>query len=147
MVMKVKVLGNEKGYLNIKDLNFVEDEEDAEFILIRKEEWMNTSIKGLLHNEVHVLNQKDILYFESDKEAVYAVTKAYRYLLNEKLYELEQLVNQDFFRISKSVIVNIQHINKIKPSLNRKFSLTIVNGDVVDVTRTYYLLFKELIGI
>lgn len=65
-----------------------------------------------------------------------------------RLYVLEKALPPELFvRISNSVIINRNAIRKIRPALSQKFYLTLKNGAVVDVTRTYYVRFKEYYGI
>ena len=90
------------------------------------------------------INIKDIEYIESFDNDVYAIVGKDRYKINEKLYSLEEKLNEyDFIRISKSVLVNIIKIDYIKPMFNCKLKLVLVNNDIIEVNRTYLKSFKE----
>ena len=90
------------------------------------------------------IDSKDILYFEALDNEVFAIVSKERYYVLEKLYILEQaLIQKNFVRVSKSFLVNIAHINLIKPMLNSKLKLIMSNKDVVEVNRTYVKSFKE----
>lgn len=90
------------------------------------------------------VNIKDIEYIESFDNDVYAIVGKDRYKINEKLYSLEEKLNEyDFIRISKSVLVNITKIDYIKPMFNCKLKLILVNNDIIEVNRTYLKSFKE----
>lgn len=90
------------------------------------------------------VNIKDIEYIESFDNDVYAIVGKDRYKINEKLYSLEEKLNEyDFIRISKSVLVNITKIDYIKPMFNCKLKLVLVNNDIIEVNRTYLKSFKE----
>ncbi len=66
----------------------------------------------------------------------------------EKLYYYEELYcSREFIRVSKSFIVNIKEIEKIKTTFNRKFILVMNNKEEIDVNRSYYETFKERIGL
>ena len=66
----------------------------------------------------------------------------------ERLKALEQVLPADrFLRISNSAIVNLKKIKRIESSLLQKFILHLTNGSKVDVTRSYYYIFRERIGI
>jgi DNA-binding LytR/AlgR family response regulator len=43
--------------------------------------------------------------------------------------------------------VAVHHIKSIRPALTQKFLLTLSDGSKVDVTRTYYYIFKEFLGL
>lgn len=95
--------------------------------------------QGVKHVDI-----KDILYFEALDNDVFAIVGNVRYYVLEKLYVLEQaLTERNFVRVSKSFLVNIAHINFIKPMINSKLKLIMDNKDVVEVNRTYVKTFKE----
>ena len=60
-------------------------------------------------NELFKINIKDIILFYSDKKNNYCRTKDGEYKVKNKLYELEKQ-SYNFVRISKSCIVNIEHV-------------------------------------
>lgn len=55
----------------------------------------------------------DILFFETEESLIYAHTLNEVYQVKYKLYELEEILPQNFIRISKSTILNINHIYSI----------------------------------
>lgn len=89
-----------------------------------------------------------ISYFEAFDNEVFAVINKERFYVLEKLYVLEQaLTEKNFVRVSKSFLVNINQIEYIRPMLNSKLKLIMVNKDVVEVNRTYVKSFKERMNI
>lgn len=90
----------------------------------------------------------DICYIEAlgREITVYTTGKAYR--VSQRIYQLEnQLPEEKFIRISNGIIIHRKSIKRIIPGLSSKFYLTLVNGDNVTVTRTYYYKFKEYFKI
>ena len=70
------------------------------------------------------------------------------YRSRDRMYELESLLDpKDFLRVSKSVIIARKHVKKIRPSLSMKYILTMSDGTLVDVTRSYYSDFRRFFGI
>lgn len=66
----------------------------------------------------------------------------------KRLYELEELLeDRGFFRCSKSVIMNLSKVVKLKPEITRNILATLVNGEVIVVSRRYATELKRLIGI
>lgn len=57
------------------------------------------------------IENNDIVMFYSDKKNNYAKVKDKKYMVKNRLYELEK-ISMDFIRISKSCIVNIRHVKK-----------------------------------
>lgn len=76
----------------------------------------------------------DIIMFYSDKKNNYCVVKDKRYRVKGKLYELEK-INIDFIRISKSCIVNINHVKKFDMSETGKIIVIMDNNTEQIVSR------------
>jgi two-component system response regulator LytT len=103
---------------------------------------------GKMNNEIFNLSYDEISYIESYGHEVYAVTVKGRFLIRERLFEaFDKVEKYNFLRISISVIINKKHISSISATLNRKFHIRMDNGDIVDVTRTFYNDFKKHFGI
>lgn len=101
---------------------------------------------GYRGKEIFLLRPSDVLYFESFGNEIICHTHDQEYSVKYKLYEIVYLFyDHPYMRISNSYIVNLKHIKSIKPTLNSKFILTLSNNDTVEVTRSYYRLFKEYI--
>ena len=99
-------------------------------------------------DENFVIEANDVLYFEAfdDRTFLYTIDNVLEVKL--RLYELEAFLSEkDFIRISKSHIVNINKITKLKPELNRTLLLTLCDGEQLSVSRNYVKQFKELLSI
>jgi len=91
---------------------------------------------------------EDIVYIESFGHAVEVQTPEKRYQATDRLYRIFSLLDPaKFLRISNSVIIAGNKVKRITPTLSSKFILTMINGKTVDVTRSYYYIFKEYFGI
>ena len=89
-----------------------------------------------------------ILFIESYGHDVDVHTTDGIYASQDRIYQLEQRLDPtEFLRVSQSVIVSRRHVKKIRPSLSMKFVLTLSDGTLVDVTRSYYSAFKDFFGI
>ena len=90
----------------------------------------------------------DIVYIEAYGHDMEVHTSERSYRLTERLYKLlDALGPERFLRISNSVIIAKDKISSIAPTLSMKFVLTMQNGKKVDVTRSYYYIFKDSFGI
>ena len=58
----------------------------------------------------YFLEPSQILFFESTADHTYAHTRHHIYRVKSRLYILETLLPTNFLRISKSAIVNVNHI-------------------------------------
>lgn len=89
---------------------------------------------------------KDIFYIESYGNEIDVIMKAKILKSKDKLYVLEEtLKNYAFARISKSILVNLDHIVAIKKIVNGKIQITLVNKKVLEVNRTFAKEFVKLI--
>lgn len=81
----------------------------------------------------------DILFFETDEKGISAHTKTDAYQSKYKLYELENILPSFFMRVSKSTILNINHIYSIDRNLTAS-SVVAFSGThkQVYVSRYYY---------
>lgn len=80
----------------------------------------------------------DIYYFESIDKKTFVYCEKTVYRTEYRLYEiLQQLSNSGFVQISKSCIVNINMLDRIKSLPNSRIEATLKNGERVNVTRKY----------
>ena len=108
----------------------------------------NLIVKGQEDGSHHVVPVSEIIIIESFGHAVEVHTNRGSYRSSDRLYQLTNLLDPDkFLRISNSVIIAKDKVKQITPSLSMKFSLTMENGKRVDVTRSYYYIFKEAFRI
>lgn len=105
-------------------------------------------IVGRLDEDVHLVLLRDVIYIEGINNDTYAHTAKREFSIKEKLYELEpQLIDKKFIRISKSYIVSIHKVEKIKPQINGKLLLFMSNNVKLEVSRHYLPSFKKLLGM
>lgn len=103
-------------------------------------------IEAFNEGETIYINLNDILYFEAVDNKTFMYTNDTVLSTSMKLYELEiRLSDKDFFRCSKSAIVNIRKIVKLKPELTRNILATLTSGEIVVISRRYAADFKKLI--
>lgn len=148
--MRIKLrLGNGKKERVAEELARmgVEITEDSDLILT-EEGYCGGELHCKEDTDIVLVPLSEVLYIESLGKDVFVHTKGRRYTTAARLYALEQnLPGEQFVRISNSVIIRKNAIRKIRPALSQKFHLTLINGDAVDVTRTYYYKFKDEYGI
>ncbi len=85
-----------------------------------------------------------IVTIESFGNDVFAFTDKDEIELEAKLYQLEEdLFTEGFFRISKSVIVNVAKIESIASGFNGKLILYLDNQKKTEVNRSYTKVFRQ----
>ncbi|MBO4457655.1 MAG: LytTR family transcriptional regulator DNA-binding domain-containing protein [Butyrivibrio sp.] len=99
-------------------------------------------------DEIYKVKLKDIYYFEVLQRKAFVYVKSDVYETRLKLYEFEEKTRgTSFFRASKSMIVNADKIDHVKPSLSGRFEVTLLNGEKVIVSRQYASLLKKVMEI
>lgn len=95
-----------------------------------------------------MLTPKDIYYFESVDNKVFAYCQKEVFEVRKKLYELEKDYSKnDFLRISKSTIVNLSKISYLTPTFNGRFEAILKNGEKTIISRQYVSALKNQLGI
>ena len=154
-MIRIKLLVSDARYDEIeRELvakGFVVDE-DADLILTEKDLFVDHLIvrsgSNGSENERVRISTDDIIVVESFGHDIVIHTPRGSFKAAERLYQLERLLHpEQFLRVSNSAIVARSQIKRIIPALSSKFILTMSNGQSVDVTRSYYNIFKERLGI
>ena len=94
-----------------------------------------------------MLNPKEIYYFEAVDNKVFAYGEKEVYEMKAKLYELEEdFEGTDFFRASKSSIINLSQIKSLTPAFNGRFEALLYNKEKVIISRQYVSELKKKLG-
>lgn len=103
----------------------------------------NNKLATFKNNTEYYLNIDTILFFETNSNIIDVHTTDEVYNIKITLYELEEILPNTFTRVSKSTILNIDHIYSINKSLA---SSNIVQFNKshkkVYVSRFYYKILK-----
>lgn len=103
---------------------------------------------GSKDSEVFRLNLNDIFYIESVDSKTFICTKENVYESKMKLYEIEHMLqNTNFFRCSKSMILNISKIRSVSPALSGRFEAKLINNEAVVISRQYVPQLKKKLGM
>ncbi len=148
--MKIRLMVSEERYSAVYSeltAKGFEIDESADLILSENNVYVKHLI-GRQGDELFRLDVKDIVRIESFAHDVIAYSGGAEYRLSERLRRLEEILDpDDFIRVNNSAIVAAAHTKSIRPALSQKFLLMMSDGSKVDVTRTYYYIFKEYLGI
>ena len=150
--MEIKLAVSKERYEQIKSILLecgIEVSDSAELVLYEANRFADHLIVKKQEDSCrYVVPVSEIILIESFGHTVEVRTKEEVYQATDRLYQLANLLNPDrFLRISNSVIIAKDKVKQITPSLSMKFTLTMENGKRVDVTRSYYYIFKETFGI
>ena len=91
-----------------------------------------------------VIDISQILYIESVDGRTFAYTAEDVLRLEYSLAQLEQLLNSiNFFRCSKSMILNIDKVTALKSLASNRIDATMCNGEHILISRTYASDFRK----
>lgn len=89
---------------------------------------------------------RDVELFDSEGKYVRIYAGAEEYLIRETMVQLGQILDpRRFIRISRSAIVNIDHIREIQPWFRGDYVVTLTSGRHVNTTKSYRDSLKNLI--
>ena len=125
----------------------IKDSQDSEYEIRRRGSGLRY-LQGRKEDQQFYISVDDIFFIESMGHDILLHTRDDIYNSSERLKSLEVILDPDkFLRISNSVIVNLKQVKRIESSLMQKFILHLTNGSKVDVTRGYYYIFRDKLGI
>ena len=98
--------------------------------------------------KIYQLPLSQVYYFEAVDGHVFAYVEKNVYDTKFRLYELEERLRQtDFFRASKSTIINLSKVRNIGPDFNGRFEVYMKNGEQLIVSRQYVPVLKKKLGL
>lgn len=98
--------------------------------------------------DIHLIEPQEIYYFETVDQRVYAYCASEVYEIRSRIYELEEaLAAKDFFRASKSVLLNLNVIKSLSPAFGGRFEAVLKNDEHVIISRQYVSILKEKLGL
>lgn len=101
-------------------------------------------ITGSKDGKLFVLEGDEIYYFESVDKKTFMYTDKDIYENTMRLYELEErFSNTDFFRASKSTIINLSKVKIITPMFGGRLEVVLENDEKLIVSRQYVPLLKS----
>ncbi|MCR5823715.1 MAG: LytTR family transcriptional regulator DNA-binding domain-containing protein [Lachnospiraceae bacterium] len=105
------------------------------------------SLSAVKDNETYMIRTDKIYYVESVDKRSYVYTKENCYETRYRLYELEEMLNADYFRCSKALIVNIRKIKSVHSELNGRMNAELLNGETIVISRSYVKDLKRKLGL
>jgi len=99
---------------------------------------------GMRDKEQIILEPDQILYIESVEGKTFAYTQEDVIRLDQTLGQLEQILSGiNFFRCSKSMILNIDKVTKLKSLPSNRIDATMRGGEHILISRTYASDFRK----
>lgn len=105
-------------------------------------------LTGERGGQTFLLEPASVLYIDTVDKRTFLYTEDGEYETPLRLYELEErLAPEDFFRAGKSLLVNFNAIESLRPDLGGRLRLTMRGGEAVYVSRQYAAGLKKRLGL
>ena len=118
-----------------KAISILESDESSEMIAVKK------------GSDIALLEFNEIYMFRVEDKQVKVYTQNDEYLIKKPLYQIEEVLNNDFVRISKTTIVNLKRIERVAPSLKGMMFIELKNGLKDNNSRKYLPDFKNALDL
>lgn len=98
-------------------------------------------------NQEFYFNLDDVMFFETTDSKIQAHTVDDFFIVKKRLYELEEILPRQFVRISKSTILNVNHVYSIEKNITASSLISFRNSHKqVYASRSYYKDLKNKIA-
>ncbi|MBF7122946.1 LytTR family transcriptional regulator DNA-binding domain-containing protein [Pediococcus pentosaceus] len=117
--------------------------------LVNSDMCKNPRLSVTVDERTIIIKKSDILYLEAQNGNVLIYTKNLLLITSKQtLINLEkQLDPEQFLRVHRSFLVNLDMILEFQPSFNHTYELTLINGTKITVSRSYVAKTKKVLGI
>ncbi len=137
LVKASKIYKKEENYQNLMKIH-------AEF----NSHKFKTTFTIKFGNKIKIIEEKDILYFESNENYTYLTSTISKGIVNFSLNKLQEILNPfHFFRVNRSMIINRNSMKEVKKYSNSRLKLVLnsYNEQEIIVSRERVKDFKNWI--
>lgn len=124
------------------------DLDDALLRMIRELKVRRGKFTVTENDKIRQIDADDIYYFEAVDNKVFLYLEQDVFEVRYKLYEIEKkYADTDFFRASKSVIINLARVKQFAPDFGGRFEAQMMNGERLKISRQYVPVLKKRLGM
>jgi DNA-binding LytR/AlgR family response regulator len=146
--MKIKLIIDKKYTEPEIHICNEEKNEESEQLAELVAQAVNTTITGYSDYGVEILTCGSIIRIYTEDQKIYAATVNGVYRVQQRLYELEELLDKRWFiRISNSEIVNLRKIKRLDTSVTGTIRMYLQADIQTFVSRRYVSKIKKVLGI
>ena len=126
-------------------LNYQQINSEVETVLVFMEKHQK-KLMGKSNGETVLFSPQEILYVEKVDDRTFVYTADKEIQMDMSLYSIELLLNDEhYFRCSKSMIINVDKVERLKSMASNRIDATLVNGEHIIISRTYASDFRKLL--
>ena len=97
--------------------------------------------------DIVLLDFEDIFMIRVEDKQTKVFTENKDYLVKKPLYQIEENLDSNFVRVSKTTIVNLRKIKRVAPSLRGMMFIELKNGLKDNISRKYLADFKSALDL
>ncbi|WP_405323279.1 LytTR family DNA-binding domain-containing protein [Methanobrevibacter sp.] len=97
--------------------------------------------------DIVLLDFEDIFMIRVEEKQTKVYTEDKDYLIKKPLYQIEENLDTNFVRVSKTTIVNLRKIKRVAPSLRGMMFIELKNGLKDNISRKYLSDFKQALDL
>ena len=97
--------------------------------------------------DIVLLDFEDIFLIRVEDKQTKVFTENNDYLIKKPLYQIEENLDSNFVRVSKTTIVNLRKIKRVAPSLRGMMFIELKNGLKDNISRKYLSDFKNALDL
>ncbi|MBQ6708249.1 MAG: LytTR family transcriptional regulator [Clostridia bacterium] len=98
-------------------------------------------------NEIFRISSGEADCFFTDNNKIYAYVGKDKYSIKLRLYQLEEILNDDFMKINRGCLVNVKKIRKFEMSFGGTISVVLTNGFSDYISRRELKNVKRRMGL
>ena len=118
-----------------KAISILENDDSNDMIAVKK------------GSDIALLQLDEIYMFRVEDKQVKVYTENSDYMIKKALYQVEEVLDSDFIRISKTTIINLKKIERVAPSLKGMMFIELKNGLKDNISRKYLPDFKNALDL
>lgn len=112
-----------------------------------EDEMENTILAVKNGEDIVLLDFDDIFMVRVEEKQTKVYNEKDEFLIKKPLYKIEDSLDSNFLRISKSTIVNLRKIKRVAPSFSGMMFIELKNGLKDNISRKYLSDFKQALGL
>ncbi len=97
--------------------------------------------------DIVLLDVEDIFLIRVEDKQIKVYVEDKEYLIKKPLYQIEENLDSNFVRVSKTTIVNLRKIKRVAPSLKGMMFIELKNGLKDNISRKYLSDFKKALDL
>lgn len=120
---------------------------DAIERLVNAEKAHTPPLVGYIEDDIITIDPKEVFCFFIEDKKLFASMARGNVLIRKRLYELEEMLSDDFIKISQSTLANLKLIDRFSVSLGASLVVHLKNGRREYVSRRQMKTVKERLGL